>query len=280
MSLFSVEERKRIMDYIISFTKSYEHIVALVAVGSGSYGFYDELSDLDFVIAIDSNENMEMVMEYVKSQLDKCLNYIYFKQSPQKRLQVYLSDNYLEIDIGYGAYTSAAATKKHWKVLFDKSETVEKAMRTSWEGKIANENETNELSQRLAECSDSVWHNLMLAAVAIKHGQYWRAYTELEFVRKWLIELLCYRYSLDSDRNREVDKLPEAELSVLNKTLVSSLNKDALWRSLDALVDAVYTELESYGERACIIVNRQQVNEYINACRNYKLLSESSFNDE
>ncbi|HPU17979.1 MAG TPA: hypothetical protein PLZ27_04830 [Bacillota bacterium] len=280
MSLFSVEERKRIMDYIISFTKSYEHIVALVAVGSGSYGFYDELSDLDFVIAIDSNENMEMVMEYVKSQLDKCLNYIYFKQSPQKRLQVYLSDNYLEIDIGYGAYTSAAATKKHWKVLFDKSETVEKAMRASWEGKIANENETNELSQRLAECSDSVWHNLMLAAVAIKRGQYWRAYTELEFVRKWLIELLCYRYSLDSDRNREVDKLPEAELSVLNKTLVSSLNKDALWRSLDALVDAVYTELESYGERACIIVNRQQVNEYINACRNYKLLSESSFNDE
>lgn len=280
MSLFSVEERKRIMDYIISFTKSYEHIVALVAVGSGSYGFYDELSDLDFVIAIDSNENMEMVMEYVKSQLDKCLNYIYFKQSPQKRLQVYLSDNYLEIDIGYGAYTSAAATKKHWKVLFDKSETVEKVMRASWEGKIANENETNELSQRLAECSDSVWHNLMLAAVAIKRGQYWRAYTELEFVRKWLIELLCYRYSLDSDRNREVDKLPEAELSVLNKTLVSSLNKDALWRSLDALVDAVYTELESYGERACIIVNRQQVNEYINACRNYKLLSESSFNDE
>lgn len=280
MSLFSVEERKRIMDYIISFTKSYEHIVALVAVGSGSYGFYDELSDLDFVIAIDSNENMEMVMEYVKSQLDKCLNHIYFKQSPQKRLQVYLSDNYLEIDIGYGAYTSAAATKKHWKVLFDKSETVEKAMRASWEGKIANENETNELSQRLAECSDSVWHNLMLAAVAIKRGQYWRAYTELEFVRKWLIELLCYRYSLDSDRNREVDKLPEAELSVLNKTLVSSLNKDALWRSLDALVDAVYTELESYGERACIIVNRQQVNEYINACRNYKLLSESSFNDE
>ncbi len=280
MSLFSVEERKRIMDYIISFTKSYEHIVALVAVGSESYGFYDELSDLDFVIAIDSNENMEMVMEYVKSQLDKCLNYIYFKQSPQKRLQVYLSDNYLEIDIGYGAYTSAAATKKHWKVLFDKSETVEKAMRASWEGKIANENETNELSQRLAECSDSVWHNLMLAAVAIKRGQYWRAYTELEFVRKWLIELLCYRYSLDSDRNREVDKLPEAELSVLNKTLVSSLNKDALWRSLDALVDAVYTELESYGERACIIVNRQQVNEYINACRNYKLLSESSFNDE
>ena len=111
MSLFSKTDRKNVMDYIISFTEHNEHIAALVAVGSGSYGFNDGLSDLDFVIAIDSDENMEMVMEYVRSQLSKCLNFIYFKQIPQKRLQVYLTDNYLEIDIGYGAYTSAAAIR-------------------------------------------------------------------------------------------------------------------------------------------------------------------------
>ena len=69
MSLFSIADRKNVMDYIISFTEQNEHIVALVAVGSGSYGFYDELSDLDFVIAIDSDENMEIVMEYVRSCL-------------------------------------------------------------------------------------------------------------------------------------------------------------------------------------------------------------------
>ena len=58
-----------------------------------------------------------------------------------------------------------------------------------------------------------------------------------------------------------------------SKTLVSSLTQEALWRSLDALTDAVYTELERYDERACIIVNRQQVNEYINACRNIEQFS-------
>jgi len=79
MSLFSITERKNVMDYIISFTQHNEHIIALVAVGSGSYGFYDELSDLDFVIAIDRDENIEMVMDYVQSQLSKCLNLIYFK---------------------------------------------------------------------------------------------------------------------------------------------------------------------------------------------------------
>ncbi len=266
MSLFSIADRKNVMDYIISFTEQNEHIVALVAVGSGSYGFYDELSDLDFVIAIDSDENMEIVMEYVRSQLNKRLNFIYFRQIPQKRLQVYLTDNYLEIDIGYGAYTGAAAIRKYWKVLFDKSGTVEKAMRASWEKKEMVF-KTNEFDKKLVECSDSVWHNLMLSAVAIKRRQYWRAYTELELARKWLIELLCCRYSLDAGRSREVDKLPDAELAILKKTLVSSLTQDALWNNLDALTDTVYSEIERYGERAHILVNRQQVNEYINACK-------------
>ena len=31
--------------------------------------------------------------------------------------------------------------------------------------------------------------------------------------------------------------------------------------------DRVYTELERFSEQACITVNRQQLNEYINACR-------------
>lgn len=269
MSLFSIADRKNVMDYIISFTEQNEHIVALVAVGSGSYGFYDELSDLDFVIALDSDENMETVMDYVRSQLEKRLNLIYFSQNPQGRLQVYLADNYLEIDIGYGAYTSAAAFKKHWKVLFDKSGTVDKAMHASWEKKEMT-SKADELSRKLAECSNSVWHNLMLSAIAIKRGQYWRAYAELELARKLLIELLCCRYSLEVERNREVDKLPEAELAILNRTLVSSLSQDALWSNLDALTNAIYTELERYGDRACIKVNRQQVNEYIDACRNKK----------
>ena len=81
------------------------HIIALVAVGSGAFGYIDGLSDLDMVVAVDSDENMEAVMKFVNSQLNKKLNFIYFKQALQRRLQVYLCDNYLEIDIGYGAYT-------------------------------------------------------------------------------------------------------------------------------------------------------------------------------
>jgi len=69
-------------------------------------------------------------------------------------------------------------------MIFDKSGTVDKAMRASWEKKEMV-SQTNGLDQKLAVCSDSVWHNLMLSAVAIKRRQYWRAYAELELARKW-----------------------------------------------------------------------------------------------
>lgn len=266
MPVFSVSDRQNIMDYIISFAKQSEHIMGLIAVGSGAFGYIDELSDLDMVVALDRDENMEAVMGYVASQLNRRINFIYCEQILQKRLQVFLSDNYLEIDIGYGAYTHAAASRKSWKVLFDKTGTIDEAMRSSWE-RQEREPKTDAHNKKLAECSDVVWHNLMHSAVAIKRGQYWRAIAELELARNLFIELLGCRYSLDTSRGRDVDKLPEAEQNTLAKTLVSSFAQDALWPSLTALTDAVYTELERYGERACITVNHRQVNEYIDACR-------------
>ena len=266
MAIFSTADRKNMMDYIIAFTERNEHIMALIAVGSGAFGYNDELSDLDMVVAIDSDENMEAVMAYVAAQLNKRLNFIYFKQMPQRKLQVYLGENFLEIDIGYGAYAGAAATRKHWKVLFDKTGTIDEAMRVSWEAHEKRP-KTDEQDKKLAECADTAWHHLMHAAVAAKRGRYWRAVAELDLARNFFIGLLGCRYSLDTGRGRDVDKLPEAELNILNNTLVAALTQDALWRSLSALADAIYTELERYGERACITVNRRQVNEYINACR-------------
>lgn len=264
--MYSTEERKRIMDEIIVFAEQNEHIIALIAVGSGSYGYIDELSDLDMVVAIDSDENTETVMEYISSQLKNRLSFIYFKQVLQSRLQVYMCDSFLEIDIGYGPYTWAAAFRKDWRVLFDKSGTVEEKMLESWK---RHEESCNEeaYNKKAAECADVVWHHLMHAAVAIKRGQSWRADAELSIARNSYIELLGCRYSLETARGRDTDKLPENELEVLSKTLVTGFERKALWSALNALVDAVYSELERCGEQAHIPVSRARVNEYIDMCR-------------
>lgn len=266
MALFSVAQRREAMDYIVSAAKENPDIAALIAVGSGSYGYNDELSDLDMVIAVYSDEKTAAVKDYIAARLNERYGFIYFKQAQQVPLQVYLTDNFLEIDIGYGAYTYAAAFKEHWKVLFDKTGTVDGKMRQSWEA-ISAAPKTDNHNAKLAECSDAVWHHLMHAAVAIKRGQSWRAAAELDVVRGQLIGLLGIRYSLDTSGGKDTDKLPEAELAALEKTLVKGFSEDALLSALDELTKLVYDELERFGERSCIRVTRSQVEEYIAACR-------------
>ena len=119
------------VEYIATIAEQNEHIMALIAVGSGSYGYNDEFSDIDMVIAIDNDANLDLVMNDVSASIGKQMKLIYLKQASQIRMQVYVGENYLEIDIGYGVYTGAAAMRKDWKVLFDKTGTVDAAMRRS-----------------------------------------------------------------------------------------------------------------------------------------------------
>ena len=69
MSIFSVQDRQEAFDYILSVARECGRIVALVQVGSGAAGFRDERSDLDFVIALDADDAMAEVMEYMHRRI-------------------------------------------------------------------------------------------------------------------------------------------------------------------------------------------------------------------
>ena len=254
------------LESITAFAEKQPHITALIVVGSGAMGYTDELSDLDFVVGLDGDASMETVMADMAAFLKERAKPIYFKQAAQRRMQVYLTDHYLEIDIGYGDHAQAMAFRPHWQVLFDRSGTVEEKMRSSWAAISAAPKEERQ-ARVAAECADIVWHNLMHAAVALARGQCWRAETELENVRGVLLKLLGLRYGLDMERGREADKLPETELARLQGTLATALTPDALWQSLHALAEAVYAELARYGEQAHMQVNYPQMIEYLDFCR-------------
>ena len=63
--IFSVKDRENAFGYVLSAAKECSKIIALVQVGSGATGYRDERSDLDYVIALDSDESMPEVMNYM-----------------------------------------------------------------------------------------------------------------------------------------------------------------------------------------------------------------------
>ena len=102
MPVYSVLERQAMLEDITAFAEKQPHITALIVVGSGAFGYTDELSDLDFVVGLDGDASMASVMDDMAAFLKARAKPIYFKQAEQRHMQVLLSDRYLEIDIPRG----------------------------------------------------------------------------------------------------------------------------------------------------------------------------------
>ena len=244
-TIFSVQDRQNTFDNILSITRQCGKIVSLVQVGSGAYGYRDDRSDLDFVIALDSDDSMAEVMEYMHRRISEQYELLFFKQNEARRLQCFLLSDLLEIDLGYGAYEYAAAWKPAFKVLYDDSGTVEEKMKQSlaWmPDRICAEKQKKDIDT----ACQTVWARLMHAAAAIRRGESFRTAGELEYVRKLYIDLLGDRYRLESSLNREIDRLPEAEKAAIRSTFITGESPAELWESLMNLTDLVYRELEGY----------------------------------
>ena len=261
-TIFNAQDRQDTFDYLLSITRPCNKIVSLVQVGSGANGYHDERSDLDFVIALDLDSSMVEVMEYMHQKISEKYELRYFKQDESRHLQCYLLSNLLEIDLGYGAYEHAAAWKPAFKVLYDDSGTVEEKMTRSLSG-MEDRIYTEKQKKDIDTADQSVWARLMHAAVAIHRGEYFRVVGELEYVRKLYIDLLGDRYRLESNLNREIDRLPESEKAAIRSTYITGGDPAELWEKLIRLTDLVYRELE--GHR--MPVTKELLHEYFRGLR-------------
>lgn len=260
--IFNTADRQDAFDYILSVAMECSKIVSLVQVGSGAIGYHDEYSDLDYVVALDSNESMPEVMEYMRQKISKKFDLAYFTQVKTKPLQVFLLKNLLEIDIGYGEYEHAAALKPAFKVIYDKTGVVEEKMIRSREWMDDSLfGDKQKIDTELA--CNSVWARLMHAALAIYRGNYFRAFGELEHARNLYIDLLGDRYRLETALNRETDRLPKKEKSEIISTFVTGLSSSELWNSLEKLTGLIYKELEDCN----IPVSYEMLNAYYEKLR-------------
>lgn len=260
--IFTVEKRQAAFELILNAAQKNEKIISLVQVGSGAVGYTDEFSDLDFVVALDKDESLLEVMDYMHEIIFGQFEVLDFSQNVEHHLQCYRLTDLLEIDIGFGAYTRAAAHKPNFKVLFDSSNTVEKAMKDSraWFGGGAIEKKYQE---DLTYASIMAPSHLMHAACAIKRNQYFRASAEMEFLRGILIKLIGGRKKIDVELNRDIDKLPPEELKVLKATVICGFEKENLWLALLSLSDALYAEMK----KVKVNIPKEKVLEFFEVCK-------------
>jgi len=265
MSHFSIAEREQIKQQITTIAQENENILAAVLVGSGAVGFADEVSDIDFVMVVDAEANILETMKCIKRRIEEYYDVLFFTQMDKRGLQIYLLNNYLEIDIGFQSLNNAEAKNECYKIIFDKNNTVAPVMRETCQQNKSKEQENisdENLKRKYMEESETIWHYVFHAAVAIKRNQYWHCLAELDIVRNKIIELKGYRNSIRTKRWRDVDKLPHNDLLVLQKTYTTALTQKSLLQSLLLLTNLLFDELEAIIKNE-IAVNRQHTLNYI-----------------
>ncbi len=255
--LFTVEDRQKTFEDIVAITKKCGKIVSLVQVGSGAIGFNDDRSDLDFVIALDKDESMTEVMEYMHEMISKKYAIVYYSQEESWHLQNFLLSNMLELDFGYGGYEHAAARKPAFKVLYDHTGVVEEKMVRSreWMDDVLF---GDKQKKDIEKTCDQFWARLMHAAVAIRRGNNLRAVGEMDHVRSLYVELLGDRYRLESAMNREMDRLPEKVKRDIISTYVTEVSQEKLWQSLQNITKLIYKELDGQN----VAVTEEMMNQY------------------
>jgi predicted nucleotidyltransferase len=261
LPLFTVGDRQLIKDDVISIFRQTPAITALILIGSAVHGFIDRFSDIDLMSVVDDEHNIIPTRIAVSKAIKARHKTLCFVQLENKHnLQVYLLDNYLELNISYYTIDHLTAKSETYEIAFDKTDAVADKMRGTYE---PHDFEAA-YKAKLAEYSEQIWHFFFHAAVAIRRNQPWRAAADLTNARKYVIELKALRNNLLIDtRGKNIDNLPINELQSLQATVPQNLTPQSLTETLIRLTDAAYDELESYPDNPYITVTRERTLDYI-----------------
>jgi len=266
MQIFTPKAREAAKEYLIALAAENTNIIAGVLLGSASYGYVDEWSDIDFCVVVDEEDSIEKAMLHMSEGVKAYSPILCFGQLTQRRLQIYLLDNYLELNISFRPKGNIGINKGVWQVVLDKSGKIEMEVENSWVAHQETQKEkaqSQDVHEKVKSYANETWHFLFHCAIAIKRKKYWRTIGELDIVRNRLVELKGLRYAIDTGRYRGVDNLPEHELKIIQMTMAIDTSWEGLAQCLNVLADAIYDELEAQGAERFYSVNRHQAKKYI-----------------
>jgi Ser/Thr protein kinase RdoA (MazF antagonist)/predicted nucleotidyltransferase len=238
---YSPKERTQILDLITEESRKNDAFVGCVLVGSGSFGFSDEYSDIDILVVVDDQLDMAHVSGTWKDHLDTLLPVMAYAEVPRADriiLHNFYLANYLEINNCVLPLELLSATKANYRVLWDRTGRIRDILDTTWQENCRRDPLRSYFAQRM----DGIWHYVNHGFVAIRRGKPWQALSDIEEIRQQIIHLHAYRNRLEPKRNRDVDRMDRAFLERLESLMVASASAELLMSKLNLATRMFFDE--------------------------------------
>ena len=151
-----------------------------------------------------------------------------------------LLSGFLELDISFQCLDELVARRAHWRVAWDRTGRIADVMEASWKANPGLDD-----TAIFRQYMESTWYYVNQVGLSIARGYLWRATNALAVIRTRVIELAGLRHGYDTRRFREVDNLPPALLTALEKTLVQQVDPTEILRALRMVVELFISEAQA-----------------------------------
>lgn len=255
--MYNEQERNNILNKLVEQFNNRPEILSVIQVGSGAIGYKDRYSDLDLVVVID-NSNISDVFKKTNDDIRNLYDIFYVDNMENNNLQLFLLNNYLEIDIGYYTLETLYARRQNYKVIFDKTNKVEEIMTKSWlELKDKNKGTTGivNMNDIIKYIDKELWYNVIHSVVSFKRNNIYKSYYELDQIRNYVIDLIAKRNNKESKRYRSINELDKEELAKINYLFKYPNTYEELSVYLEKSIITIFNEFEYWRTKEDIKYN-------------------------
>ena len=233
--MFSIHDRNRIRDHVLSLAASDSRVVAGAVVGSLALSEGDRWSDLDLTFAVADEVSVFEVLDdwtlNIITEFDAA--HLFDLPSDASIYRVFLLPGCLQFDLSFTPASKFGASGPKFRLLFGSS--VEKPYAQPPAAK---------------ELFGYAVHHVLRARFCIERGRYWLAEYWISSARDLALSLACRRRGLSASHGRGFDDLPTEVRDTFIHTLITSLERDELLRALDLVIKGLLSEAEETRELA------------------------------
>ncbi len=228
MSVFSLEERARLRDALVSLAETDERITGAALTGSAAVGREDQWSDIDLALCLASDVDPSLVIldwtdrmyqeHGAVHHVDVLWGAVVFR--------VFLLANTLQVDVAFWPPAEFGATAPTFQLLFG----------------TANERPMPS-APTAAELIGMAWLYALHARSSIERGRVWQAEYMVSGVRDRVLALACLRHDVPAGEGRGMDSLPPELTTGMTGALVGSLDTVELRRAFRVASQALLIEI-------------------------------------
>jgi predicted nucleotidyltransferase len=233
--VFTINDRDRVRDHVLTMATSDARIAAGAVVGSLARGDGDRWSDLDLTFAVVDTVPLGEVLEAFTRELAGQFDAVQLFDLPSGAAiyRVFLLPGCLQFDLSFAPASNFGAVGPEFRLLF--GQAVEKS----------------HLSPPPAhQLFGYGVHHALRARFCIERGRYWQAEYWISAVRDYALSLACRRHGLRTDYGRGFDDLPALVRLQSLAALIVSLDRDELLRALGRAIQLLLSEADDVRELA------------------------------